>query len=441
MRRTLATTILLALVAPALAGCLQPGGDEADAAANTELGGVLEPLAFTALTIIDEVRAGGEPVIAITPTGTILVSAHPGWTHTRYPPSPNLLTPASGQSYLWRSTDGGETWSHVGLPGAPDGLGPRGVGQGVSDPDFAIDSNGRIYLTDLEALAAASVSWSDDDGETWLMGNNVASTYGPIDRQWLATDGTDVYLTGNYFAALRVLKSTDGGLTWLEVGQSNCNGDMIARESDHALLKGCGSGIDVSTDGGATWEIKSAIGEGQGGLTMTEPAIDAAGNVYTAWVDEGGIMMAGTSDLGETWTTPLRVSSTTGGSHIWPWIVAGDEGRVAVAWIESATPDAANTADAEWRVHMTTVLDAMGDAPQLTEQTVTPDPIHVGYLCVGTVCQADPESTGDRRLGDFFEIAADAEGTVHLVFAVTTGGDAISHPGYVKQTAGPRLRG
>lgn len=428
----------LLLVLPALAGCVSPPGDVSPESA-LDPGVVLPTLAFSPLQIIDETRAGGEPVITITPTGTILVASHPGWTHTRYPPSPNLVLPASGQSYLWRSTDNGETWTPIGFPLAPDGMGPRGIGQGVSDPDFAVDANGRIYLTDLEGLAAASVSWSDDDGATWLMGNNIASTYGPVDRQWLATDGTDVYFTGNYFVATRVLKSTDGGLTWLEVGQSNCNGDIIVRELDHAVIKGCGAGIDVSTDGGATWTVKAVEGAESQGIAMTEPAIDAAGNVYISWSNATGVWLAGTADLGESWTTPRLVSETTNGTYRWPWVVAGEAGRVAVAWIESPVADAHTLPDSEWFVHMTTLVDAMSDAPSVATARATPDPIHVGYMCVGTVCQANPEPSGDRRLGDFFEAAADAEGMLHIVFAVT-GSDAISHPGHVKQTAGPALR-
>lgn len=396
-------------------------------------------LAFSPMMIIDEVRAGGEPVIQITQSGALLVSAHPGWTHTRYPPSANLVTPATGQSYLWRSEDEGATWQPIGLPGA-NGMGPRGVGQGVSDPDFAMDANGRIYLTDLEALAAASVSWSDDDGKTWLMGNNVASTYGPIDRQWLATHGTDVYFMGNYFAAERVLKSTNGGLTWAEVGRSNCGGDLVARE-DGALLVGCGAGIDVSIDGGRTFTERAVPDVESTSRVMTEPALDAAGNAYTAWTQEDGVYVAGTSDLGETWTTPIRVTEgLPTATHIWPWVVAGDAGRIAVVWYGTEAAGGPSKAKGDWSVYQATVLDAMGDSPVLVNAKVTESPIFQGGICQrGTVCQADPTPAGDRRLGDFFEAAVDASGRVHVVYSVALG-DSISHAGYSRQVAGPLLR-
>lgn len=437
---------LLALLLPlsVLAGCVGvpdapdgPGG----AAALLSSG---EPVVFSTPILLDEVRAGGEPVIAITPKGTILVSAHPGFTHTRYPPSPNLVTPVSGQSYLWRSTDGGATFQAVGLPGA-DGLGPRGVGQGVSDPDFAVDANGRIYLTDLEALAAASVSWSDDDGETWLMGNNLASTYGPVDRQWLATHGTDVYFMGNYFVDQRVLKSTDGGLTWLQVGSANCGGDFVA-DADGVLLVGCGPGIDVSEDGGATFEVRSVPGAESWARDFAEPAVDAAGNVYTAWANEAGVWLAGTPDLGRTWWEPINVAAPAYpdgamGTNVWPWVVAGDAGRVAVLWYGTADPAGPRDAAGDWFVHHATVLGADTTAPTLSYTQVTPEPMFQGAMCQnGTTCQADPTPAGDRRLGDFFEAAVDAEGYVHVAFSVALD-DSISHPGYARQTGGPRLRG
>lgn len=423
-----------------LAGCVAPpddptgtSGSAADAAAT--------PLAFGEMKLIDEVRAGGEPVIAITPTGTILVSAHPGWTHTRYPPSPNLLVPASGQSYLWRSTDGGETFAHVGLPMAPEGLGPRGLGQGVSDPDFAIDANGRIYLTDLEALAAASVSWSDDDGATWLQGNDVVSAFGPgpVDRQWLATFGTDVYFMGNFFAEEKVLKSTDGGLTWMQVGSPNCAGDLTTN-ADGALIAGCQTGIDVSEDGGATFEQRDVPDAESWARSMAEPAVDAAGNVYIPYTNENGVFLAGSPDLGVTWWEPIQLTNDTPGTNVWPWVVAGDAGRIAVVWYHDDDPAGPADATGDWYVDGAIVLGADTEAPTVSHARIA-GPIFQGKMCQrGTMCQADPDAeTGDRRLGDFFEAAIDADGTLHVVYSVALG-DAISHPGYSKQVDGPRLR-
>jgi hypothetical protein len=401
-------------------------------------------LSFTS-TLIDPLRAGGEPVLTITPHGTIIVAAHPGWTHTRYPPSPDLLVPATGQSYLWRSTDHGATWSIPSI--VPLGLGPRGAGQGISDPDLALDANGRVYLTDLEGLAAASVSWSDDDGVTWLLGNDIASTYagGPIDRNWLATHGTDVYLKGNYFVGEHVLKSTDGGVTWDQLGDSRCGGDFLVRD-DGVLLEGCGgSAISVSTNGGQSFFTRGTPGSGGGGLQMMEPGLDAAGNVYVAWANGNGVFVAGSTDLGNTWSPAIRVSDAVFApgspqTHIWPWVVGGDAGRVAVVWYGAHQSGGSGSVTSDWHVYEATVIDVFGPARAVSAAQVTSAPIYHGPVCQsGTTCQTDLSPGGDRRMGDFFEATVDADGMVNIAYSVVTAGDSISHPGFAMQTGGPSL--
>ncbi|MFA5860656.1 MAG: sialidase family protein [Candidatus Thermoplasmatota archaeon] len=425
-----------------LVGCVgAPGSTDAPPSASspTTSGG----LSFT-VKLIDDVRAGGEPVIQVTQKGTLLVGAHPGWTHTRYPPSADLVTPASGQSYMWRSTDNGTTWKPLGLP-MTDGVGPRGLGQGVSDPDFAMDSKGRVYFTDLEGLGSASVSWSDDDGATWLQGNDVAASFGgaPIDRNWIATHGTDVYFMGNYFTGgENVLKSSDGGITWTKVGTSPCEQEFITND-DGALLIGCPTGIAVSTDGGAHFEKRDVPGASSKLRAMSAPALDSAGNVYVTWANESGIWLAGSPDLGKTWWQTIHVSqplfASGQGTHIWPWVVAGDAGRVAIDWYGTNSSGGPDKATGDWFVYQTTVLGADGSAPALYAAQVTPTPIFKGGICQGgTGCQADPTPAGDRRLGDFFEATADANGMVLVAFSVV-GSDSISHPGFARQTAGPGL--
>ncbi len=436
VRRSLPLLLASAVLA---GGCLASPPDAPGPVAATATDAPREPFAFMPLALISERGAGGEPVIAITPAGTILVAAHPGWTHTRQPASPNLVLGGEAQSLMWRSTDGGATWEHAG----PLPAGPKGAWVGVSDPDLAVDADGRVFFTDLGGLVYTAVARSDDDGKTWLPGNPVMP--GPVDRQWLAAYGTDVWFSANYFAEERVMKSTDGGVTWTRVGEASCRGDIVADPLDGTLYIGCGDGVDVSTDGGATWSEKSTPGAHAGDLALQEPAIDAAGNVYVAWSEHGTVRVAGSPDKGETWTTPIDAGAPlglTGGTTVWPWVVAGDAGRVAVVWLGTPTGSDPERAEGEWFLYQATILDAMGEAPVVTAAQASEGPVHAGPICQGgTGCQLDPDPSGDRRLGDFFEAAVDAEGFVHTAVAVTTlVDDTISHPGYVRQTAGPRLR-
>lgn len=403
---------------------------------------------FSAPIIIDEGRAGGEPVIAVTPTGTIVVAAHPGYTHVH--PSgglggPEAVVPTSGQSYLWRSTDRGATFKLVSLlpVNAPNG-GPRGVGQGVSDPDFTVDGKGRIYLTDLESLADASVSWSDDDGATWLMGNDDAAG-GVVDRNWLASFGTTVYFRGDGLNDVR--KSDDRGATFTNAGSQGCTGDLVANPLNGHILIGCDGGFDLSTDGGQTWAEKKANATGSGPI-VSEPAIDAAGTVYRAF-DPGRtkIVLAATKDEGATWTqvdlTPF-FPELAQGTVLWPWTSAGSGGRVSVSFYGSATPKATTAPDGDWFVYNAIVIGADTDAPAVYASKVTPKATHHGPMCQGgTACQATTaiNAGSDRRLGDFFESTIDHEGFVHIVYTDTQvkPGDVVGHVGYARLTDGPRL--
>ncbi len=451
---------LLVISAAVLAGCV--GGTDDDATTPASVGdgdGPGHAFQFSEPIVIDETRAGGEPVVAVTGDGTILVSAHPGWTH--YHPSDDpthpgaeLIEPANGQSYLWRSTDGGESWEHIGTPMA-DGQGPRGLGFGVSDPDFTITDD-RIYRTDLEALAAASVDWSDDDGQTWVEGNPLASN-GAVDRQWLASHDGTVYFTANYFAPTpgRHVFASQDGIVWEQRGDipGPCGGDFVASPHDGTLYAGCGGSIAVSTDEGASWEMRTVTGHEEEYERMTEPAVDSAGNVWTAWaVNETEVYLAGSPDKGETWPWIHELSGdvahalndTSEHTLVWPWVSAGSEGRVALSVFATPTPPPSDEGpeDRVWSVVTVAALDADREDP-LAHGYVVKEGHHRGAICQsGTACQifslqGDPNS--DRRLGDFFETTIDQDGNLHIVYSDTTThpDDVISHPGYVRQVGGP----
>lgn len=458
MRQTLAVGFL-ALI-PIFSGCI---GDDVDDSSGDDLSyGELVPpgprlgdiaVVFTLPRIIDPLRAGGEPVIAIADSGAILVAAHPGYTHwhpdpSAVPPtSAELVAPTQGQSYMWRSEDGGETFNLVTLlpvENPPNG-GPRGLGQGVSDPEFTVDGNGRIWFTDLEGLAMASLSWSDDDGKTWLQGNNAASG-GPIDRQWLASHQDTLYFTGNYFTDRRLLATQDG-IRFERRGNVPCGGDLVVNPLDGHLVAGCGNGIAVSGDGGKTWKPGPSKIQGEGPITP-EPAIDAAGTIYrVADPERTDVTLEWTKDEGKTWTNLSLLPffpDLAKGTLLWPWVSAGSADRVSVTFFASPAADGTSKADAEWFVYNAIVLNATTASPVVYPSKVTPQPFHRGPMCQGgTACQLTTATSdaSDRRLGDFFETTVDREGVVHIVWSDTQAkpSDTISHVGYARLTDGPRL--
>ncbi len=472
--------LVLLLAGTALAGCTSDSGDPLSTGTLATLPGFtplpidLAPL-LSAPAIIDTVRAGGEPVIAVTHEGTILIAAHPGWTH--YHPSEDpthvgteILEPASAQSYLWRSTDNGTTWTHIGLPTLEQG--PRSTGFGVSDPEFTVMEDNTVCYTDLMALVTSSVVCSTDDGLTWLPGNEFASG-GVNDRQWLASHGDELYFTAAYFASTtgipdhHIRASTDRGLTWEDRGDVPCSQDLVANPHNGHLIVGCPGGVAVSEDAGWTWtEERPVPGVPAGGQRiMAEPGVDAAGNVWiTLTQGEGGLWAAGSPDEGLSWPWIVELTphfenflasgqalgeagnaTPSTGTYVWPWLSAGSEGRFAVTWIGATETTESATHDGNWYMFTAFVYGATGDAPSVVVRQLTPDPIHVGPICQnGTSCQVfsmTGDDSGDRRLGDFFETTIDADGYLHATWSNTRAqsDDVISHPEYVRQTGGKPL--
>ncbi|HVA60252.1 MAG TPA: hypothetical protein VNG13_06915 [Mycobacteriales bacterium] len=154
---------------------------------------------------------------------------------------------------------------------------------------------------------------------------------------------------------------------------------------------------------------------------------------------------------GVTWGQPVQVSSS--GSNAFPWITAGSDGRVAIAWYHTNethegsdyTFDGLN--HAEFSVQAGISLNAMAATPSYTTVMVSEHPIKYGQICTqGLGCTV---SNGDRSLGDFLQVNHDARGA--LVFSYVddtsnyfavgpTGAVASSGPPVVvRQIAGPSL--
>jgi hypothetical protein len=443
MRAALLASLVVLLSAPALLALPGTADDPSQ-------------LLFGAPALIDDVRAGGEPVLAELPGGTLIVVAHPGFTHL-YRNLPHVPVEAlqdyGGESYLWRSTDGGASWQHVGLPLLGLGLGPRSATVGQSDPDLTVDANGRVYMTDLY-LASAAVAWSDDAGQTWLPGNAAAAGVGPVDRQWLASFGSKVYFTASYFRDHHASRSDDGGLTWTNLGNVPCSGDFVAAP-DGTLYAACSTGVATSTNGGTTWAQRRVPGHTGSGLGLREPAVDGAGNVWSVWQEsESRVYLAGSPDEGVTWPWVLdltpQVRAALGNPSqltvVWPFVSAGSDGRVAVTLYATPTPppSAGGALDRPWSVVAVAVFGADTASPAAAGYVVKANH-HLGPVCQsGTTClvgsiQGDPSR--DRRMGDFFETTIGRDGMLRIAYSDTTAhpDDWISHPGFARQVGGPRF--
>jgi hypothetical protein len=428
-------------------------------------------IAFGERVFIDRNKAGGEPVSVIAQDGSISVSAHAGTTHIYKDPaaaagSRDFVEGYSNQTLNWRSTDGGKTWTYVGL--GTTGAGPHSLASsGFSDPDYAIDAGGRIYNTEIN-LANVAVFSSGDDGQTYSRGNPEVTSG---DRPWLTANAKDeVYLYVNTLQ--QIFRSTDGGITWTLQSRGNAAGPdakmyVDPRNPKTGLIGPHNpDGVAISADQGKTWKAYDGADLGPTVDFFGAVAVDKAGYVYRAAA--GGYKGPGDKTAsGEVtfnffdrkknaWHPEATTIPTPEGDALWPWVVAGDDGRVAVAWLQSLekSPEQFHVYVAQTNnAHGTTVKCANGSTkfvkPRWSVTNASKKPIHTGPICLnGTTCNASPSfPNGDRRLGDFITINYDKDGTLFVTSADTTlrtsaeGGSVkpVGNPIFIKATKGPKL--
>lgn len=437
------------------------------------------PLKFGKPSYIDKKRAGGEPVAITGQDGSIIVSAHAGTTHLYKDPeaapgSQDFVDGYANQTLNWRSDDGGKTWKYVGLFGQE--AGPHtATSTGFSDPDLTMDASGRIYNVEIN-LANVAVFSSPDDGQSWPRGNPESASG---DRPWVTGAAKDeVYLYVN--SPKQLWRSTNGGLTWDLIGQGAGGAASQATglppvvpdgklfvdplNPKNGLIGPLGDGgAAISKDGGKTWKAYPA----QLGISTQffgTIAVDRAGWVYAA--NAGGY--SGSSDTvpnGEVtfnyfnrktnkWAAkPIKLDIPKGDA-MWPWLIAGDNGRAAIVWYQTLPGSqekfyafAAYTTNA----HGSYVRCSDGSRkfvpPQFSVANASGRPIHKGQICLaGTGCNANVNfEAGDRRLGDFFTVNFDHKGGIYVVSGDTmlqspTGGEkVVGNPIFIKQTGGAPL--
>ncbi|MDT7570671.1 MAG: hypothetical protein QOE05_845 [Actinomycetota bacterium] len=432
-------------------------------------GSELQPpkLSFADRVYIDKNRAGGEPVSVVGQDGSINVSAHAGTTHIYKDPSAlpgaaDFLVGYSNETLNWRSTDNGKSWKYVGF--AQSETGPHSASStGFSDPDYAIDASGRIYNTEIN-LANVSVFSSGDDGQTYTRGNPEVTSG---DRPWLTGGGeNEVYLYVNTLQ--QIFRSGDGGITWTLQSRGNPLGPDAKMYID-PLNKRKGligphnpQGVAISADQGVTWKAYDGANLGKNVDFFGAVTVDRAGYVYRAAAGgykgsedkraDGEVTFNSFDRKTKKWATPSVIPAPEGDA-LWPWAIAGDDGRAAVTWLQNkpGKPD-------EFYVYVAQTLNAHGSwvtchgkksfvGPKWSVANASHKPVHLGYICLnGTNCNASPSfPEGDRRLGDFLTINYDKNGRLFLTGGDTTlknplgGPKPVGNPIFIAQKTGAKM--
>ncbi|MDQ4057898.1 MAG: glycosyl hydrolase [Actinomycetota bacterium] len=174
------------------------------------------------------------------------------WDHRR---EPDLRRYGGEGSGVYRSSDGGDTWTQLagGLPPSTVDTGRMGIGVSPSDPS-------RVYVVHIRTNGFFEGFYvSNDGGDSFtkspdnpLLANSQSSFGWWFGRVWVAPESKDRV----FVAGVPLMESVDGGLTW-KVGAQDVHVDQHAmawdEKVDGRIYLGNDGGSFRSDDNGLTW--------------------------------------------------------------------------------------------------------------------------------------------------------------------------------------------
>ncbi|MGH9774695.1 MAG: hypothetical protein ACRD50_07085 [Candidatus Acidiferrales bacterium] len=368
---------------------------------------------------------------------------------------------------MWKSLDGGNTFTFIGEPdgaqAAGSGLGLVGVGAGGGDEDELALPNGRVDMTSLW-LGGNSTCTSSNGGAYWLC-DPEGSTLPADDRQWLANFGSNiVYITTKQLGAdlngtvsLYCAKSTDGGITYPYVSQMTTpelgiqpgdQGNLVVDANNGNVYNAFFGAIPnqlylaKSVDSGQTWILK-LVYQAPANVSLAHVfpsiAVDPAGNLYIAFSDGVGSFLTSSTDGGEDWSTPVRVNAGANAkTSVEPWVVTGDPGKVNVFFYGTSDPNF-NSTSAQWRIYMAQSRNALASVPVFAITAATPV-MHKGAICnSGTAC-----ANGTRNLLEYFYPDTYPDGNALAAYPDDLHVDpatTLTNTWFLKQTGGSKIIG
>jgi hypothetical protein len=189
--------------------------------------------------------------------------------------------------------------------------------------------------------------------------------------------------------------------------------------------------VAKSIDGGTSWtrhKVADLPNTADPGNIFVQLAIDRAGNLYYDWSQaqvDPNTGAEGEQDiyytysqgggLAGTWAPPIDLTGEANDSAIFPWMVAGDAGKVDLVYYKSNNGENSNASPPTtvWNVYFGQSMNALNPGANFKSVQVSAEPNHLGPICTGgTGC-----TSGDRDLLDFFTVDVDHLGAAHIVYS------------------------
>jgi hypothetical protein len=269
-----------------------------------------------------------------------------------------------------RSADLGAHWDRV-LPGTAGQ--PVPSHGGLTDWLSVDPETSRVWYASPTLPCGATISWSDDDGQTWSHNldsgcpdqgaNELIEGPAPAGGEQPAGYPHVVYYCANAGEVplgdqsfLVCQKSLDGGTTFAFVGgtpdqvppASQCG--TVVRETRPGIVGRdgvlyfpqdvCGQGtrlrLAVSADEGRTWQTRPVFDTTIQDLYPPAIAVDADNDLYLAWKGAGGLPYLTVSrDRGASWSAPLEVGAPGVTEIRRLAVTAREPGHAAISYLGS----------------------------------------------------------------------------------------------------------
>jgi hypothetical protein len=350
------------------------------------------------------------------------------------------------------SQNGGRTWTTGGLPGTTVNEG--GPWPRISDPSIAYDPEHNVWLALGLGIDSGGtghillVNRSVDGGLTWSNPPVVAAeSDGSFwDKTWITCDTWPASLHyGNCYIqyddngegnAMKMVTSTDGGLTWGPIRAPGCSsglgGQPVVQPNGTVVVPYSNNGGAISsfrsTNGGTSWgdcTLVASVDEHNVAAnirTFSLPSAEVAGDgkVYVAWQDcrfragcPANDIVYSTSMDGLTWSTVTRVPidpTSSGVDHFLPGIAvdkatSGSGTHLAVAYYYFPVSNCTTTT-CDLTVGFVSSLD--GGATWTTGRRIG-GPMKVAWIA---------NTNQGRMVGDYISTSFTGDGKAHPVFSL-----------------------
>ena len=357
-----------------------------------------------------------------------------------HPTDPNTIYVGAPSGGFWETNDGGNTWTK-----RIDGLVRLGVSSIVvhpTDPDIIYIGTGDRDAADAPGYGV----WkSTDGGNTWAPSNNGMGDL-TVAEIIMHPDNPDILIAA---AAYGMFRSTDGGANWAFYNTNHVAKDIAMHPTDPDILYAAGDLVWKSTDNGITWvDITQALPNSVGGSNRIALAVsaDAPDVVYAlAGRYDGLAGVYRSTDAGATWE--LRADSPNllgysslgndGASQSWyDLVLVADPSNADILFAGGVNIWKSSTGGSSWSLSGHWVGGGGADAIHADQHALEYSP-HSGQLYVGNdggICTSSnngisyTDISGNLAIAQVYKIGIDPTDADRAVTGFQDNGTAMHLP-------------